>query len=126
MEEGIDYQYNDDGTFLIVKRGRLDKLIDKKIQPFIDKITSDSKYLEALNNARFLQAWNDKVGSDNISRWEMDSMNYYYHDHELDGINRKTYGIVNFDTLPPEYTHFSSPLLSTTIFTPPFLVNAAK
>lgn len=102
MEEGTDYQYSDDGTYLTVKRGKLDKVIDNKTKEFMTRITTESKYLDALNQKRFQQTWDDKVGSNNISRWEMNAMNYYYHEHELAEVNRKKYGVVNFDELPLE------------------------
>lgn len=54
--------------------------------------------LERLNNKLFTEEYK-KYGSGNISKWEMDSISFYYHDHELKNIN---FDIDNFFDLPEE------------------------
>lgn len=39
-----------------------------------------------------------------ISAWEMESMNFYYHEHELQNVNTEKYGIVDYNTLSEEPT----------------------
>jgi DNA polymerase-3 subunit alpha len=43
--------------------------------------------------------WN-KYCLGNISSWEMDSLSFYYHDHELSNINKIKYNITDFDEIP--------------------------
>lgn len=100
MTEGKDYKYSDDGK-LIVKKGSLDKVVDKLSENFINEVLTDKKNLDIINKSRFNQVWNEKADG-SVSRWEMESMNYYYHEHELDHVDRKKYGIVNFNELGPE------------------------
>jgi len=100
MEEGVDYKYIDGEV--CVKRGKLDKLIDGKLNEFMYKLNEDPKYLEALNRARYQETWDDKVKNNNISRWEMDSMNFYFHEHELAHVDKKHYNLKNFDDMPAE------------------------
>ena len=57
--------------------------------------------LNQYNNLLFKEAWN-KYANGNISAWEMESLCFYYHDHELTDINTLKYGIVNFFDLPSE------------------------
>lgn len=57
--------------------------------------------LEQLNNSIFQEAW-EKYGKGNISRWEMESVSFYYNDHELANVNRSLYEISNFFDLPTE------------------------
>ena len=59
--------------------------------------------LEEMNFQSFKYEW-DKYASGTISRWEMQSMCYYYHDHELKDVDKEKYGIVNFFSLPYEPT----------------------
>ena len=60
-----------------------------------DQILSD------LNTAIFKEDW-DKYASGNLSSWEMEVLCFYYHEHELNHVNRGKYGFVNFYNLPEE------------------------
>lgn len=63
--------------------------------------------LEKLNTSLFMDAWT-KYASGNISAWEMESMCFYYHKHELADVNTNKYGFSNFNSLPevPEIDYF--------------------
>lgn len=56
--------------------------------------------LKTYNDMLFKEEWNKYCGDGNISGWEMDSVSFYYHDHELKNVNRGLYGISNFSELP--------------------------
>lgn len=55
--------------------------------------------LDAYNTILFKELWN-KDAKENISAWEMQSLCFYYHEHELVNVNMNKYGIVNFFDLP--------------------------
>jgi DNA polymerase-3 subunit alpha len=57
--------------------------------------------LEAFNALLFKDTW-DKYAEGSISAWEMQSLCFYYHEHELANVNTKKYGIVNFNDLSRE------------------------
>ena len=57
--------------------------------------------LKELNGKIFKEEW-DKYASGNISAWEMESLCFYYHEHELANVNMSRYGLVNFFDLPEE------------------------
>ena len=57
--------------------------------------------LKAYNTILFKEQW-EKYATGNISSWEMESLCFYYHDHELAHIDFAKYGIKNFFTLSPE------------------------
>lgn len=59
------------------------------------------KVLTEYNDLLFLEAW-DKYASGNISAWEMESLCFYYNEHELAHINKIKYGIDNFFNLPEQ------------------------
>ena len=55
--------------------------------------------LNALNNNLFEEMWN-KYAEGNYSTWEMDSLGFYYHEHPLININKKSYDIKSYKDLP--------------------------
>jgi len=63
--------------------------------------------LEVYNNILFMQDWN-KYCKGTLSAWEMESICFYYHEHELINVDRAKYGISEFDKLPeiPEVEYF--------------------
>lgn len=44
----------------------------------------------------------EKYIEGNISKWEMDSLSFYYHEHELAHLKNSAYGIVDYTKLPNE------------------------
>ena len=106
MEEGKDYEYDNDG-YIIVKRGSLDREYDKLMADFKQNVLQNQKCLDAVNEKRFTEKWDEKIEG-TISKWEMDSLNFYYHEHELAHVNKEKYLISDFDSLPevPEVTEY--------------------
>lgn len=100
LTEEKDYKYTSDG-FIAVKKGSIDRVFDKLMGDFKSKTLTNPYLLEQVNQKRFLKIWNDKIEG-NLSKWEMDSLCIYYHDHELKNVNRTLYNIVNFTDLPEE------------------------
>ena len=68
---------------------------------------NQNEVLNQYNNLLFNETWN-KYATGNISAWEMESLCFYYHEHELADIDKHKYGIVNFSTLSyePEVDYF--------------------
>ena len=64
-------------------------------------IDNQEELLNKYNNILIKQQW-DKYCLGNISKWEMDSMSFYYHEHELAHIDLQKYGISEFSKLPEE------------------------
>lgn len=93
--------YEDNRFFLNMKDW------DKQIyQPWMDVFrawisANKEEILDNLNTVIFMEDWN-KYASGNISSWEMESLCFYYHDHELANINNSKYGFVDFFSLPEE------------------------
>lgn len=63
--------------------------------------------LAQLNEQLFMETWN-KYAKGSLSSWEMESLCFYYHDHELANVDMRKYGISNFFMLPkePEVDYF--------------------
>lgn len=98
MVEDKDYEYDEQGLIL-VKRGSFDREYNKLMNDFKEKVLANKEMLDAVNENRFNELWNDKVEG-NVSKWEMDSLSFYYHEHELAHVNKEEYMISDFDTLP--------------------------
>lgn len=88
------------------------KTWDKMYQSIMDNVRNwlkenQEKLLLLYNKKLFNETWN-KYAQGNISAWEMESLCFYYHEHELKNIDNHRYGIVNFFNLPyePEVDYF--------------------
>lgn len=57
--------------------------------------------LEKINSQAFLREW-EKYAEGSYSKWEIDSVCYYSHPHELINLNFNKYGISNYKNLPKE------------------------
>ena len=62
---------------------------------------NQTEILNELNAKLFQQEWN-KYAVGTISAWEMSSLCFYYHEHELAHIDNQRYGIIDFNSLPSE------------------------
>lgn len=99
LEENKDYYYEEDASIVVLDKN-FDKIYETKIQRLKEYIAKD-KTLEEYNKIGYMELWN-KYCQGTISKWEMDSLNFYHHRHELADINREQYSIVNFFGLPEE------------------------
>lgn len=98
MVENKDYEYGEDGL-IIVKRGAIERVFNKLILSFKEKVLTNQKFLDIINENRFLDVWQEKANG-GIAKWEFDSLSFYYTKHELDNVNTELYNIKNFDDLP--------------------------
>ena len=62
---------------------------------------NQNKILEKFNTILFKEMW-DKYAGKSISAYEMESLCFYYHEHELKDVKMNKYGIVDFNDLSPE------------------------
>lgn len=60
---------------------------------------NQEQILLELNTKLFQMEW-EKYAMGTISAWEMTSLCFYYHEHELAHIDNHRYGIVDFNSLP--------------------------
>ena len=90
----------DDGYYRINQ-----KMYDKVIyQKEMDKArawlrNNHDEILAQFNKQIYDEIYEKYCGLGNISAWEMDSLSFYYHDHELKNVNKEKYGIVDFKDL---------------------------
>lgn len=82
----------------IVWKKIYDGVMDK-VRPYVK--THNQELLEAVNTRLTEEVW-DKYCLGNTSKWEMDSVSCYFHEHELAHIDNAYYGFSNFFDLPEE------------------------
>lgn len=79
-----------------------DKIYKKEMDAAREWLKNNQEQvLKEFNSIIFLEAWN-KYAQGSISAWEMESLCFYYHSHELINVNTKKYGIVDFNSLSEE------------------------
>lgn len=61
--------------------------------------THHDELLKNYNFLLFKEQW-DKYAKGNLSYWEMESLCFYYHEHELANVDFNKYGIKNFVDMP--------------------------
>ena len=69
------------------------------VRPFVQKHAAE--LLIAVNNRLMEETWN-KYCLGSLSKWEMDSVSFYSHDHELKDLDMWRYELTNFEDLPEE------------------------
>lgn len=79
---------------------------DKIYQNYMDNVRkyikpNQDKLLNDINGRLVDNMWN-KYCQGSLSKWEMDSVSYYYHEHELTDVNLSDYGCVDYFSLPDE------------------------
>lgn len=101
---GKDYDTIPDGYS--VKSAPFNKLTDKfldELKGWLGSSEACDLFYKAEIKQKHDEIW-EKYCSGSVSKWEMQSLHYYYHEHELAHVNLGKYGIVDFDTLPETLT----------------------
>jgi DNA polymerase-3 subunit alpha len=69
------------------------------IRPFVQK--NAGELLISVNNRLTQETW-DKYCLGSLSKWEMDSVSFYSHDHELMYLDTERYELTDFEDLPED------------------------
>ena len=85
-----------------IKINKWDNIYKKGMEPVrVWMKTNQQQILNNLNE-RLYNEIAEKYAAGTISKWEMDSLSFYYHEHELASLKNDAYGIVDFFNLPEE------------------------
>lgn len=100
----VDNLYPTDKTEsgLMIKQTVWDKIYQKHmdiIRPYVK--SHNEELLQSVNNTLISQTW-DKYCKGNISKWEMDAVSCYFHQHELEYVDELSHECNNFYSLPEE------------------------
>lgn len=98
----IDVEVNGEEQSARIKQKTWDNIYQKGMDPVRDWMKANqAEILNELNRRLFMEIW-EKYADGSISKWEMDSLGFYYHEHELNVLKNEVYGIKNFFKLPEE------------------------
>lgn len=93
---------NNDSAEAAIKQSTWDNIYKKGMNPIRDWMKVKQKeILDKLNNSLYLET-KEKYAVGSISKWEMDSLSFYYHDHELANLKNEAYDITDYFKLPNE------------------------
>lgn len=98
MDNLIPSEMSESG--FLIKQTVWDKIYQghmDKIRPWVKE--NSATLLEEVNNRLTSDMWN-KYCQGSLSKWEMDAVSFYSHEHELANVNIKPYDITDFDQIP--------------------------
>ena len=98
MDKLIPTEMSESG--FMIKQTDWDKIYQHHmdiIRPWVKKNAND--LLEKVNERLMSDTWN-KYCLGNLSKWEMDAVSFYSHEHELANVNMLAYGITDFADIP--------------------------
>ena len=100
LTKGKDYDIIPNGY--IVKQSPFKKFYDKYCDPLKLWMLTEEAVTAMYEGeiAQKINEWKEKYCKGSLSKWEMDSLSYYYGPHELANVNNPKYKIVNFNSLP--------------------------
>ena len=76
-----------------------EKLYKASLEKLKIALKEDKTILDKLNN-KLLENVKEKYVSGTISKWEMDSVSFYFNEHELINLDKDKYSVKNFKELP--------------------------
>lgn len=97
----MDLISQDEKGNFIIKQSSWDKIYKKEMDGIREELKTNEDILNDLNKKLFDGVWN-KYAQGTVSKWEMDSVNFYYHIHELAHIDKERYSIVDYNKLNEE------------------------
>ena len=98
MDNLIPSEMSESG--FLIKQTVWDKIYQShmdKIRPWVKE--NSATLLEEVNNRLTSDMWN-KYCQGSLSKWEMDAVSFYSHEHELAHVNTREYDITDFDKIP--------------------------
>lgn len=98
MDNLIPSEMSESG--FLIKQTVWDKIYQShmdKIRPWVKE--NSAALLEEVNNRLTSDMWN-KYCQGSLSKWEMDAVSFYSHEHELAHVNASEYNITDFDKIP--------------------------
>lgn len=106
----IDMLFNNNGTHAILQK-EWDKIYKKAMDPMREYLKDPEKNMLGKMNEKIIAELVDKYADGTISTWEMSSIGFYFHEHELLGLSMDEYNVKDFtglDEEPQPITHITT------------------
>ncbi len=91
--------YSDEKKGILILQKDWDKIYKKQMDPMRAYLKDPENDILTRMNEAAVKEMADKYSVGSVSKWEMDSIGFYFHPHELAGINKSIYGISDFTSL---------------------------
>ena len=79
-----------------------DNIYKKEMNPVRDWMKENQQEILTNLNKTLIDEIAEKYAEGNIAKWEMDSLSFYYHEHELNKLKTSVYEISDYTKLNPE------------------------
>lgn len=94
--------YEEDDYLWKIPILKWDAIYKKQMDPVREYLKRNQEAkLKELNDCLIKENW-DKYCEGGLAKWEMDSVSYYFHPHELANIDKRRYSLTEFINLPEE------------------------
>lgn len=94
----LDLVSQDENGNFRIKQNEWDKIYKKEMTGIKEELKTNPDILINLNNKLFKEVWY-KYAEGSISKWEMYSVCFYSHQHELAGIDKDKYYLTDYNSL---------------------------
>lgn len=98
----VNVVVNGDEQTALISQSVWDNTYKKAMNPIRDWMKKNQQEILNMLNEKLVEFVAEKYTEGNISKWEMDSLGFYYHEHELKNLKNEAYDIVNFFDLSEE------------------------
>ena len=98
----VNVVVNGDEQTALISQSVWDNTYKKAMNPIRDWMKKNQQEILNMLNEKLVEIVAEKYTEGNISKWEMDSLGFYYHEHELKNLKKEAYDIVNFFDLSEE------------------------
>lgn len=86
----------------LILKTKWDSIYKKDMDPIRKWMKENQQEILDNLNKLIIDEVEEKYANGNISKWEMDSLSFYYHEHELEKLQNYIYNIVDFNSLSEE------------------------
>lgn len=98
-----DVQIESNGNITAkIEQKKWDKIYDSAMDPIRSWMKANQTQILDKLNTKLFEEIKEKYAQGSVSQWEMESLSFYYHDHELAALDNDKYQIVNFFQLDEE------------------------
>ena len=98
----VDLVLNGENSSAALDKKTWKKIYDKKMLTFKNYLKENQDKILAAVNTKLYNSYHDKYAKGNVSKWEMDSVGFYFHPHELQNLQNDRYNVSNFFNLPEQ------------------------
>ena len=95
-------EVNNEEITALIKQTVWDNIYKKGMDPVRKWMKENQQEILSDLNNRLFKETEEKYAEGNISKWEMDSLSFYYHEHELANLKTQVYDIDDYEKIEEE------------------------